>query len=247
MPGDIWADPGFWMMVAAATMGGLVRGFTGFGTAMVFIPVAARVVGPVEAITTMLVMDAVGPLPLVRRAIRAADPRELRLLGLGLLVGVPTGVALLTSISPDSFRWAVSALSLVLLVLLVGGFRYRGRLSAVATAAVGFAGGFTGGAAGLAGPPVILAYMSSSRAAASIRANILLYLIMSDLVFLGIVWWRDLLSVSALATGLILVVPYGLASVAGAAIFHPDRGRVYRAVAYVVIGGSAILGLPVIG
>ncbi len=42
----------------AALVGGLVRGFTGFGFAMVFVPVAAAAVGPAAAVGLIWVVDA---------------------------------------------------------------------------------------------------------------------------------------------------------------------------------------------
>jgi len=57
------AGEGFWLLVAAAAVAGLVRGFSGFGTAMVYLPVAGQILSPFEALTTLLIMDLVGPLP----------------------------------------------------------------------------------------------------------------------------------------------------------------------------------------
>jgi hypothetical protein len=44
--------------------------------------------------------------------------------------------------------------------------------------------------------------------------------------------------------GLILALPVMLANMAGAAIFRPERERIYRAAAYVIIAAAAISGLP---
>ena len=44
---------------------GLVRGFSGFGTAMIYLPVASQFLTPFEALITLMVMDFFGPLPLV--------------------------------------------------------------------------------------------------------------------------------------------------------------------------------------
>tara|TARA_R110000850_G_scaffold112379_6_gene226177 strand:- start:705 stop:998 length:294 start_codon:yes stop_codon:yes gene_type:complete len=49
--------PGLVWLLGAAFVGGLVRGFTGFGTAMVFIPVASLFLTPVSAIAALVVMD----------------------------------------------------------------------------------------------------------------------------------------------------------------------------------------------
>ena len=146
--------PGLVWLLGAAFVGGLVRGFTGFGTAMVFIPVASLFLTPVSAIAALVVMDIFGPAPLLRRAWRAVDRAELGRLVLGGLIGIPLGTLALPALDPVAFRWGVSATSLTLLAVLASGWRYEGRPTARLMLAIGFAAGFLGGLAGLPGPIV---------------------------------------------------------------------------------------------
>ena len=48
-------------------LAGVVRGFAGFGAAMIMMPVLAAVLGPVVAVPTLSVMDSLMTLPLVAR------------------------------------------------------------------------------------------------------------------------------------------------------------------------------------
>jgi hypothetical protein len=59
--------PRFATLMIAALLGGLVRGFTGFGFAMVFVPLASVVVGPVGAVGLVWAIDAPFALPLAAR------------------------------------------------------------------------------------------------------------------------------------------------------------------------------------
>ena len=110
--------PGLWFLAFGAFMAGIVRGFTGFGTAMVYLPVAAQVLSPFEALTTMLVKDLTGPLIHVPRALKDGHPADVVRLGVGALIGLPFGVWVLSQVPPEVFRWAVSLIALTLLVLL---------------------------------------------------------------------------------------------------------------------------------
>ena len=47
-----------------------------------------------------------------------------------------------------------------------------------------------------------------------------------------------------LMLGLLAGVPNVIANIIGAQLFDPGRERLFRAVAYIVIAASAILGLP---
>ena len=148
------ATDGIWLLFIGVALAGMVRGFAGFGTAMVYLPIAAQVLSPVWALLTMMLIDIIGPLPTVPRALRDGQPRDVLRLGAGALIGVPAGVAVLILMDPSVFRYAVSMLAAALLVLLASGFRYRGVVSRPMIYGTGGISGFLGGALGLAGPPV---------------------------------------------------------------------------------------------
>ena len=239
------ATDGLWFLAIGAILAGVVRGFTGFGTAMVYLPVAGQVLGHFEALTSMIVKDLVAPLIHVPRAIRDGHPADVVRLALGAVVAVPLGVWVLSLVDPSVFRWGVSLVALSLLVVLILGVRYRGTLTRRLVYATGAMGGFLAGCVGLPGPPIILLYMASSLPVRAIRANNMLYLILADVILLAVLWWSGFLAVSALMIGVLMIAPYLLGNWVGALLFKPEAERVYRYVAYAIIAGSAILGLPV--
>lgn len=238
------AWPGLWFLACGALMAGVVRGFTGFGTAMIYLPVAAQVLGPFEALTTMMVKDLIAPLMHIPRAVKVGHPKDVLRLGAGALVTVPIGVLILSLVEPIVFRWAVSLVALTLLVMLIVGVRYRGTLTKPLIYGTGGLGGFLAGSVGLPGPPIIMLYMASTLPAAVVRANLTLYLIVADLILLGVLAWNGYLVASALLLGVLMIVPYSFGNWFGAWLFRPEAEKLYRLAAYVIIAGSALMGLP---
>lgn len=236
---------GFWLLATGAFLAGIVRGFAGFGTAMVYLPVAGMVLGPFEALTTLIVKDLTAPLIHVPRALREGHPPDVLRLGAGALVALPLGVFVLSRVEPDVFRWGVSLVALGLLAALLLGLRYKGPMTPPLVFGTGALGGFLGGAVGLPGPPVILLYMASTLPARAIRANATLYLLLADVLLLAVFWVNGFVVASALALGFLMIWPYLLGNWLGAALFRPEYEVLYRRVAYAIIAGSAILGLPV--
>jgi uncharacterized protein len=239
------ALPGFGWLIFAAFLAGVVRGFSGFGTAMIFLPFAAQVLPPVWAILALIGMDILGPIPVLRRAARSASGREL-----GLLVGfgavcVPLGVWLLTVISAETYRYVISAIALALVGCLLAGLRYRGRPSPALVGATGAVAGLSGGLSGIPGPPVILLYMASSMPVAQVRANTMIFLFCFDFILLGVIWLSGQGVWFPFLAGILLAVPNALGNLAGQAIFDPDRAKVYRGVAYAIVAASALKGLPI--
>ena len=141
--------PGLVWLIGAAVVAGLVRGFAGFGTAMIYLPVASQWLPPFEALTTLVVMDLIGPLPHVKRALRDGFPADVARLSLGMIVALPVGVYALSLVAPEVFRYGVSLVTLTLLVLLVGGVRYSGVLSRSMIYGTGAVGGLMAGSVGL--------------------------------------------------------------------------------------------------
>lgn len=211
---------------------------------MVYLPIAAQVVSPFVALTTLIVKDLVAPLIHVPRALRDGEPSDVGRLAIGALVGMPFGVGLLTIVDAIVFRWGVSIIALTMLAFLISGVRYRGTLTPPLVFGTGAVGGFFCGAVGLPGPPVILLYLASSLPPSAIRANITLYLILADLILLGLFAWNGLLATSAVWLGVLMILPYLLGNWAGAQLFRPEAERLYRGAAYAIIAGSALLGLP---
>jgi uncharacterized membrane protein YfcA len=242
-----WALDGLGVLIAVVFVAGLVRGFTGFGTAMIYMPFASTVLSPVAAIITILVFDMFGPLPNIPRALRDGTPRDVARLGIGALIGLPIGLFLLYRIDPQVFRWLVSFSALTLLALLITGWRYHGELARWMVFVVGAIGGLLGGVSGLAGPPVIMLYMASKRAVQVIRANILLYLFITDIMALLILALTGVISLNPVIIGLLLTIPYTVANVIGGWLFRPELEKAYRWVAYILIGTSALVNLPFFG
>ena len=239
------ALPGLGWVALAALCAGLVRGFAGFGTAMIYLPVAAQVMPPVWAIVTLVLVDVVGPVANLPRAWGVAHRPDLMRLVLGAGVTLPFGVMLLAVIPEETYRYGVSVLSLMLLVCLVFGLRWRGELRRGAIYLTGGLSGLSGGIAGLPGPPVILLYMARPLGAAVIRANTMLYLFCFDWLLLGTIAARGGLGWTPVVIGVMMMVPNMVGNVVGGWMFDPRRERIYRWVAYGVIAVSAILGLPV--
>jgi hypothetical protein len=244
---DLLATPGLGWLVFATFMAGMVRGFAGFGTALIYLPIASTVLSPVWAIMTLLIFDLVGPLPTVPRALREGHPRDVLRLAAGLAVTLPLGFAVLLTVPAEVFGIGVSLLAFAMLAALISGWRYQGNVTAPKVYGIGALAGFLGGAAGLPGPPVILFYMARPLPATVVRATLTLFLLLYEVLMLGLMSVRGALEWTPLLIGAVLIVPNLLAIQLGAAMFRPERERVYRRIAYTIIAGAALMGLPIWG
>lgn len=238
------APAGLGWIIAAAFVGGLVRGFSGFGTAMVFLPVAAPFLGPFGAILALTIMDLFGPLPNLRRVWGSVEKPDLWRLLAGCALALPVGLWVLTRVEAEVFRYAVSLVSLGMLAVLLSGLRYRGTVRRGMVAVIGAVAGLLGGVAGIPGPAVILFYMSRPLPVSVIRATILLFLLFFDMLIIGYMTGMGRVTLAGASLGLVLAVPNVLGNWLGGYLFDPARERLYRAAAYVLIAVAALSGLP---
>jgi len=241
---DLLATPGFAWLATTFLIAGLVRGFTGFGTALIFMPVGALFLPVADAIALVMISGMITWPLIVPRAIREADKREVLVLALAAIVTAPLGVWVLGWAERDVLRWAVSLAAALTLAALVSGWRYHGKLRPSGLALVGAAAGVLGGTTGLTGPPVILFYLASTLGAAAVRANTILFLALLDIGIVVNLVLQGRLGWPIVPLAALLAVPYGTGIAAGQRLFHPGREGVYRRLAYAVIGAAILAGLP---
>ncbi|KEJ90105.1 sulfite exporter TauE/SafE family protein [Sulfitobacter donghicola] len=241
---SVFATEGLIWLIIAVCVAGVVRGFAGFGSAMIIMPVASSVLPPVEAVVFLVAAEIIGPIPNAPAAWREGTPKDVGRLILGAVIGLPIGIWLLSGMDETQFGWIVSIAVITLLALTVSGWRLKGALTHRLTVAAGTLGGFMMGVVGLPGPPVIMLYMASKLPIAVIRANFLLYLTALDILLFGMLWFMGLLSGPIVILGLMIGIPNMIANVIGARLFDPSAEKVFRNVAYLVIAVSAIVGLP---
>lgn len=238
------ATGGLAWLFAAVLAGGLVRGFSGFGGALIYMPAAAAVLPPVWALITLTLIDIAGPVPNLPGAWAGARRREVAVLLAGAVPALPLGVWALSRLPQDPFRWGLSAFVGLLLVLMIMGWRYRGPIGDALVGMIGVIGGFLGGLTGMAGPPVIVFYMAAGHAPAVMRANLLVFFLAVDLLVLATLAVSGLLEAVPVAIAALLAPVYMIANMAGARLFNPALAGVYRPLAYGVIALSAVIGLP---
>src|SRR5438445_12349562 len=140
---------------AIAFVSGTARGFSGFGSALIFMPLASSMAAPRLVAALLLIIDFVAAAPLLPNAWKQADRKATAVMVAGALIGVPIGTYFLTRLDPVTTRWIISGFVAALLVLLLSGWRYRGKEHAPISVGIGRPAGFCSCLAQTGGPPVV--------------------------------------------------------------------------------------------
>ena len=236
----------FLIVAALSLIAGAVRGFVGFGAGMILIPFISALYGPKVGASSILVADGILTIPYIVKSLRICEPRTVAPVALGAVLAIPVGAYLLTTIDPTPIRWALAPIIVVLLAIILSGWRYHGTPKIIVSLLTGATSGFLSGLIQLSGPPVVVLWISGPFPPHTIRANIFVYFGVTSIVAVATyliagVFTRELWPV------LVPMVPcYALGLVIGGRFFGKADPKLFRRVAVAIIGLSVFLSLPIL-
>src|SRR6202011_448363 len=220
---------------AIAFVSGTSRGFSGFGSALIFMPLASSMAAPRLVAALLLVIDFVAAAPLVPNAWKHADRKATAVMVFGALAGVPIGTYFLSRLDPVTTRWIVSAFVFALLMLLLSGWRYRGKGYPALSIGIGGLSGFCSGLAQTGGPPIVGYWLGRPIASVIARANILLFFGALDFFSAVSYSLTGLITADALRFSLLVGPVYGSGVWFGAALFGRASEQLFRVICYALI------------
>jgi len=238
-------DGRFVAALVIAALAGVVRGFSGFGSALIYVPLIAALYEPRVATVSFVLMDYVCVAPYAARAMPQAQWRQVAPAFAASLLTVPLGTMIQRAADPVPLRWGMAAFVLAFVALIASGWRYPFRPSAPAAAGAGALSGFVGGAVQMGGPPVILYWLGSPSGANVIRANLLVFLMLLGFTLMANYAWHGLMTAQPIALTMLLWPGYILALAVGARWFRGASDVHYRRVAYIIVAGAALASMPV--
>jgi uncharacterized membrane protein YfcA len=245
IPADVSTRAAIAILVIAF-VSGTARGFSGFGSALIFMPLASSMAPPRLVAALLLMIDFVAAAPLLPKAWKQADRKATAVMVAGALIGVPIGTYFLSRLDPVTTRWIISAFVTALLLLLLSGWRYRGKDHVALSVGVGGLSGFCSGLAQTGGPPIVGYWLGRPVASSIARANILLFFGASD--FFSVVSYASagLINLDAVRFSLLVGPVYGFGVAFGASLFGRASDELFRAICYALIALAVIIGLPVL-
>jgi uncharacterized membrane protein YfcA len=235
------------LLAVTAFVAGMARGFSGFGAALIFVPLASRFVGPQVAAPLLLLADGVVAIPMIWSAWERARKPEVALMAAGAFVGIPLGTFALAVGDPVVLRWIIATLVGLMLVLLVSGWRYGGRPHGGVTIGVGVMSGVFSGLAQLAGPPVVAYWLGGNHDHREMRSSTILYFAFSTAFGFFSYLAGKLLTLEVWKLSLTLVPFFAAGLYGGSKVFHMASAETFRRICLALIALSLMLSLPLWG
>jgi uncharacterized protein len=235
------------LLLPLALIAGMARGFSGFGAALIFVPVAARLIGPQQASPVLLITDIIVAAPIIWKSWGLARKRDVGLMALGGFIGVPIGTYILKHGDTLTLRWLIAGLTAVMLALLLTGWRYHGRPHAFLTSCVGAISGLFSGIAQIGGPPVVAYWLGGDTKAAVMRASTFLFFAIGSATTIVSYSIGGLLTAPVFKLSLMVLPFFGLGLWAGNHMFGLASETFFRRACLALIAGSLLVSLPLWG
>jgi uncharacterized membrane protein YfcA len=240
----LFAGVGLWTAIAVTLVAGLMRGFAGFGSAMLMAPIFAILFGSAEMVVTVVAIELVVSLQLFPQVRNHADWKTLAPISLAACAAMPLGVWALASVDKNTIVTVVSAIIVGFVLLMWSGWRYRGQRTPVVGATVGAVSGAMMATTSVGGPPVLLYLLSGNDPPAVNRANIVTYYFLTQFLLLVIVLASGVAGWNALARAVLLFPVMLLGAWAGGRLFHGLASeQLYRNVALAILLATGAFGL----
>lgn len=185
-----------WILgIVLVAIAGYVRGFSGFGSAMILTPGLSLIFTPQQAVATVLLLEIIASVRLMPGAIPKTKWAEVLPMAIAAMLVVPAGVICLSLLDPDLMRRIIGGLILGFVLLLLTGQHYQGQPHITVNFLVGALSGFLTGLAGMGGPPIVLYQLSGDDTAVENRANFISFFALTQIFALLSYWASDLLTV----------------------------------------------------
>jgi hypothetical protein len=243
---DAVSDPRLVAAIGIALLTGLVRGFSGFGAALVFVPLMSAVYDPKIAVPMFVITDILTAVVFLGRGgiWRKINWREFLPMAAAAVFAIQFGALILEYADPITLRWGISALVALAVVVLAAGWRYHGKPALALTIGVGLLAGLLGGAVQIAGPPVIVYWLGAGHAADILRASFLYYFSLVSAASVVTYALHGLITLTVLTISVCVAPVMYFGMWAGTRLFHVASDASYRKVAYVVVTLGALISMP---
>lgn len=227
---------------AAMTFGAaFVRGLTGFGMAIILVPLLGLIIPPAQAVVLGILLQLlIGPVGI---GLIHADADRATALPIGLIAmaTTPIGMAALDVTRPDVARLlitvvAVGAFVAVLLPKQAEGHR-PGRGAVIGT---GIASGILTGFAAMPGPPVVPFYLRRHLEPKVARASMLLIFFLTAIAGTAAALWVRIATQRLFLLALLLFAPMWLGNLMGSRQFGRIPPHVWQVMVAVVLGIAAV-------
>jgi uncharacterized membrane protein YfcA len=233
----------FLVALSAAFLAGCVSGLTGFGIALISVPLLLFVYDPATVVALTAVLSVSINLAVVRDSWGDARKRLVLALLVPALVGMAAGVEVLRTVDPVYLRLGAGVMVVFSTLLLLREVRLPGAGTRWGPVAAGSTSGVLATSIGLSGPPIVLLFASRGLAKHAFRSSSALYFLVVSVAALPLLVFRDVFNWAQAPLALALVPAALLGKLAGTALVERISEKTFNLASLRIVLLTGALGV----
>ena len=229
----------YFLIVIVVVLSGFLRGFIGFGSGLLMVPILSYFYSPIFAMVFNIVIEIPATIYLTFVGAKKCNFKEISPMMFTMMLTIPFGTVFLVSIDEQVIKILMSILLIFFVILIAIGWRIKATITRYVLVLGGIISGLMQGATGMGGPPYVTVLLSKNDSDEVARANILV--ITSGLVISAIIslYYFGLFTKNIFLTGIVTAPIYVFSTYLGSKFFNHSGNKYFR--------NSSLIALGVVG
>ncbi len=206
----------------------IVRGFSGFGFSASSVSLLAFILPAKEIVPIILLLEIIASFLMIPSIWNKINWKFVFYLLLGILLGTPIGIHLLSILDPEFTHMIIATTVLIFAILLLKGYKNTNLNHNFSKFFVGSVAGTVNGFGTLAGLPIALYFLIIAAEPAVIRASLAALFFFTDFYALVLAYFNDILNLTVIyrTLPLIFIIPIGVSL--GTKLFADSSKESYK-------------------
>lgn len=230
----------FLILLIVISFSGFIRGFLGFGSGLITIPILSLMYSPIFAIVFNIIIEIPTTIYLTFVGAKNCKFKEIAPMFFSMMISIPIGTIFLISINEQTIKITMSILVIFFVILIASGWRLKSTITKFILLIGGIISGLMQGLTGMGGPPFATLILSKGDSDKVTRGNILI--MSSGIVISAVVsmYYFNLFYKELILTGIITSPIYIIASFIGSRYFNLSGKKYFRIFSLITL---ALIGI----
>jgi uncharacterized membrane protein YfcA len=229
--------------LAIVLAAGLIFGLTGFGFALISVPVLLLVYDPATVVMLTMVLTLFTCALVILDAWKAMQPRIVLMMLPGAIAGLFAGARVLALAEPDTIKLIAGAVVVTFSLLMLRGVALPGAHHGLAPPVAGGLSGLLATSTGLSSPPAVMLLTARAYARDAFRVNMSLYFVAINVIGLGVLAFQGLLHREQFVVSGILLPVTLLGTITGAWLSRYVPPGLFRRITLVLLMLTGAIGM----
>ena len=235
----------FFILLIVISFSGFIRGFLGFGSGLITIPILSLLYSPIFAIVFNIIIEIPTTIYLTIIGTKTCRFKEISPMFFSTILTIPIGIIFLLAINEQVIKIIMSVLVIFFVILIASGWRLKSTITTYVLIFTGTISGLMQGITGMGGPPIVTVLLSKGDNNDVTRGNTLIMFTAIVISAVLSMHYFNLFSKTLILTGIITSPLYLLASFLGSQFYNLSGNKYYRNISLlllVLIGFATLLG-----